>query len=192
MGFTPRLTQPTDLSTWYGSYNSWNRFSSYNRGNCSWYAYGRTGEIANKNIYDEFYITGGDGSGKYWVENTWQQYTHTSGDIEIHLGDILVWGGGTYGHVEVVEKINGNELTTSYSIYGNTYNTSKYFGTRTINKPNWNDDLGYITYNDGTRVYLTNRFIGYIHNPYVEGEEELIFFRRNDYIKLLKILKKYE
>lgn len=170
MAFTPRTTAPTNLTTWYGSYNSWNRYSSFgNYGNCTWYAYGRTGEIANRNIYSEFYITQSPGNGKDWIYNTWQNYTHTSGSINIQLGDILVWGGGRYGHVEVVEAISGNTLTTSYSISGETWAKSLYFGTRQISIPSWGSDLGYVEYNDGSSAYLTNYFIGYIHNPYVEG-----------------------
>lgn len=170
MAFTPRTTAPTNFTTWYGSYNSWNRYSSYgNEGNCTWYAYGRTGEIANRNIYNEFYITQSPGNGKDWIYNTWQQYTHTSGIIDIQLGDILVWGGGTYGHVEVVEGISGNNITTSYSISGNTWASSMFFGTRVISKPSWGSYLGTVHYNDGSTAYLTNTFIGYIHNPYVSG-----------------------
>lgn len=169
MAFTPRTSAPTDLSTWYGSYNSWNRYSSYGDGNCTWYAYGRTGEIANRNIYNEFYITQSPGNGKDWIYNTWQNYTYTSGTIDLHLGDILVWGGGTYGHVEVVEGISGNSITTSYSIAGNTWATSMYFGTRVITKPSWGSYLGTVYYNNGSSSYLTNTFIGYIHNPYVSG-----------------------
>lgn len=170
MAFTPRTTAPTNFTTWYGSYNSWNRYSSYgNEGNCTWYAYGRTGEIANRNIYNEFYITQSPGNGKDWIYNTWQSYTHTSGVIDIQLGDILVWGGGTYGHVEVVEGISGNNITTSYSISGNTWASSMFFGTRVISKPSWGSYLGTVHYNDGSSSYLTNTFIGYIHNPYVSG-----------------------
>lgn len=192
MAFRPRLTAPTDFSTYYGSNNTYNRFSSNNLwGNCTWYAYGRTGEIAERNIYNDFQITQGVGNGKDWIHNTWQDLTHTSGNIDIHPGDILVWGGGTYGHVEVVEKVNGNNLTTSYSIYGTTYGTSKFFGTRTITKPTWGSYLGNVQYNDGTTHYLTNIFIGYIHNKYYR-DKEIIYFRRGDYAKILEILKQYD
>lgn len=169
MAFTPRLTAPTDLSTWYGSYNSWNRFSSYGTiGNCTWYAYGRTGEIAGINIYDDFYITQAPGHGKYWIYNTWPEQTHTSGAIELELGDILVWGGGKYGHVEVVEAINGSNITTSYSINGETWADGMYFNTRTITIPTWGSYLGRVDYNDGSYANLTNTFIGYIHNKYYD------------------------
>lgn len=169
MSFTPRLTAPTDFSTYYGSYNSYNRFSSYNlEGNCTWYAYGRTSEIAGRNLYNDFYITQPPGNGKDWIYNTWPAYTITSGSIDLQVGDILVWGGGTYGHVEVVEEINGNSITTSYSIAGNTWADSMFFNTRTIAKPSWGSPLGWVEHNDGGSVYLNNTFIGYIHNKYLD------------------------
>lgn len=193
MAFTPRLTPPTDFSTYYGSENSYNRFrnnyiENNSGGNCTWYAYGRTSEIANKNLYNDFVITGGDGSGKYWIQNTWTTQTITNGNIDLQLGDILVWGEGQFGHVEVVEKIEGDSITTSYSIYGSTYEKSKFFGVRNIQIPTWNSNLGYVEYNDGTTGYLTNKFIGYIHNKYLKLED-LIFFRRGDYVKILKVGK---
>lgn len=167
MAFVPRLTTPTDTSTYYGSYNSYNRFSSYgNEGNCTWYAYGRTGEIAGRNIYNDFYITQAPGNGKDWIYNSWPSYTHTSGSIDLQLGDILVWGGGRHGHVEVVEAISGNNITTSYSISGDNWSKSRYFAVRTITKPSWGSELGWVEYNDGSSSYLRNTFIGYIHNKY--------------------------
>ncbi len=188
MTFDPRLTAPMDFSTYYGSYNSYNRYSSFDRGNCTWYAYGRLSECCGMNLYDDFRVTAGQGNGKDWIYNTWQDQTHTSGAIDIHLGDVLVWGGGEYGHVEVVEEINGNTLTTSYSIYGDTYGKSRFFGTRQIQIPTWGSYLGTVEYNDGTTAYLTNTFIGYIHNKYLKLEE-IIFFRRGDYVKILRIGK---
>lgn len=167
MAFTPRLTAPTDFTTWYGSWNSWNRFGRY-YGNCTWYAYGRSGEIANKNIYNEFYITQPPGNGKDWIYNTWQSYTHTSGVIDIQPGDILVWGGGTYGHVEVVEQVLDTTLTVSYALAGNTESDSLYWGLRYINIPTWGSYLGRVAHNDGSSAYLYNTFIGYIHNPYAD------------------------
>lgn len=172
MSFTPRLTQPTDLSTWYGSYNAWNRFSSYSRGNCTWYAYGRTGEIADRNIYDLFRITAGNGDGKYWIYNTWPEYTYTSGAIDIHQGDILVYGSDNgSGHVEVVEQVNGSTLTTSYSVYGDTYGTATYFNTRTISYPTWSSTLGTVVDNNNNTHTYSNPFIGYIHNKYLDEPE---------------------
>lgn len=171
MSFTPRTTQPTDLSTWYGSYNAYNRFTSYNVGNCTWYAYGRTGEIAGENgtpnIYSDFRITAGDGSGKYWIYNTWPEYTYTSGSIDLQLGDILVYGSSDgYGHVEVVEAINATTITTSYSVYGDSWGDATYFNTRNISYPTWSSTMGTVINNNGVPHTYTNPFIGYIHNKY--------------------------
>lgn len=171
MAFVPRYTKPDPSSAYY---STWNRFPWLNiapyGGNCPGYAYGRSNEIAGKSLYDEFYITESPGHGKQWIYNSWPQYTHTSGAINLKLGDILVWGGGTYGHVEVVEAINGNQITTSYSIWGPTYGSSREFGVRTITKPTWGSYLGKWTDNDGNEHDYTNTFIGYIHNPYAEDE----------------------
>lgn len=171
MAFVPRYTKPDPSSVYY---STWNRFPWLNiapyGGNCPGYAYGRSNEIAGKSLYDEFIITEPPGHGKQWIYNTWPSYTHTSGAIDLKLGDILVWGGGTYGHVEVVEAINGNQITTSYSIWGPTYGTSREFGVRTITKPTWGSYLGIWIDNDGNSHDYTNTFIGYIHNPYAEDE----------------------
>jgi hypothetical protein len=172
MSFTPRLTAPTDFTTWYGSYNSWNRFGRYD-GNCTWYAYGRTGEIVDRNIYNDFYITQAPGNGKDWIYNTWPDQTVTSGSVDIVPGDILVWGGGTYGHVEVVEQVlddgGGNiTLNISYSIAGNTWADSLEWGLRQIALPTWGSPLGRVQYNDGSSGYLSNPLIGVIHNKYAE------------------------
>jgi len=171
MSFKPRLTAPTDFNTYYGSWNKYNRFPR-DHGNCTWYAYGRTGEIANQNIYNDFYITQSPGNGKDWVYNTWQQYTITPDDpLEIKLGDILVWGGGTYGHVEVVEQILNNTYTISYSIAGDTEASSLYWGLRYLPKNlAWGDYLGQVEHNDGSTTYLYNTLIGVIHNKYASEE----------------------
>lgn len=176
MSFTPRYTQPTDLSTWYGSYNAYNRFSSYNVGNCTWYAYGRTGEIAGENgmpnIYSDFRITVGNGDGKYWIYNTWPDDTFTSGTIDIHVGDILVYGSDSgSGHVEIVEAVNGSSLRTSYSVYGDSWGTATYFNTRVIAYPTWSSTLGTVIDNNGVSHTYSNPFIGYIHNKYITGPE---------------------
>ena len=189
MSFTPRLTAPTDFSTYYGSYNSYNRFNRYD-GNCTWYAYGRTGEIAGQNIYNDFYITQAPGNGKDWIYNSWPDETITAGQIDIYQGDILVWGGGTYGHVEVVEQIlddgGGNlSLNISYSIAGNAWADSLEWGLRQIPYPTWSSVLGTVSHNDGTSAYLTNPLIGIIHNKYSDGGDTPVIIV-TQYIPLLR------
>lgn len=170
MSFTPRYTKPNPDSNYYSSWNrfSWLDVSPYG-GNCTGYAYGRTNEIAERSVYNEFYINVTPANAKDWIYNSWQNYTHTSGTIDLHLGDIIVWGGGKYGHVEVIEAINGNYITVSGSVWANTYGASREFYIRTIEKPTWGSYLGVWYDNDGNKHDYSNTFIGYIHNPYAQG-----------------------
>ena len=170
MAFTPRYTKPDPNSAYYSTYDRfyWLDAEPYG-GNCTGYAYGRFNECARRSLYSEFYITHSPADAKYWIYNTWPDQTCTSGTIDLHLGDILVWGSATgFGHVEVVEAINGSTITTSGSIWGSTYGTSMEFYTRTISYPSWNTDMGRIYHNDGGYTDYGNPFIGYIHNKYVE------------------------
>jgi len=170
MAFTPRYSKPNPDSPYYSTYDRfyWLDVEPYG-GNCTGYAYGRFNEVAGRSLYNEFYITHSPADAKYWIYNTWPDQTHTSGSIDIQLGDILVWGSSTgFGHVENVEAINGNTITTSGSIWGSTYGSSTEFYTRNIAYPSWGSAMGTIVHNDGSSSYYGNPFIGYIHNKYVE------------------------
>ena len=170
MAFTPRYTKPNPDSPYYSTYDRfyWLDIEPYG-GNCTGYAYGRFNEVAERSLYNDFRITSSSTDAKNWIYNTWPDQTYTSGTIDIHLGDILVWGGATgFGHVENVEAINGNTITTSGSIWGRTYGKSTEFYTRTISYPSWGGAMGSIVHNDGSSTYYGNPFIGYIHNKYVE------------------------
>ena len=170
MAFIPRYTKPDPDSSYYSTYNRfyWLDISPYG-GNCTGYAYGRFNEVAGRSLYSDFYITHSPTDAKYWIDNTWPDQTHTGGTIDIHLGDILVWGSSTkFGHVENVEAINGNTITTSGSIWGSTYGTSMEFYTRNITYPSWGSSMGRIYHNDGSYTDYGNPFIGYIHNKYAE------------------------
>lgn len=199
MAFIPRLTAPTNFSSYYterripveptGTETGWQYFYSgdytytntgAHTGNCTWFAMGRSAEIANRNLYSEF-------RGSYdaqdwnsiWIGNP----AITSGTIEYKLGDILVYStsSGTSGHVEIVEEINGNVLTISYSAYSSSTPQSTYgtfFNTRKRTKLNFGDtasltsqpESAYIR-NNGSTYYMTNEYlIGVIHNPYAEQE----------------------
>lgn len=193
MAFTPRYTKPDPNSAYYSTYDRfyWLDVEPYG-GNCTGYAYGRFNECAGRSLYSEFYITHSPADAKYWIYNTWPDQTYTSGTIDLHLGDILVWGSATgFGHVEVVEAINGSTITTSGSIWGSTYGTSMEFYTRTISYPSWNTVMGRIHHNDGSYTDYGNPFIGYIHNKYVEPgpgpepEEPTIYISPSSYIKTM-------
>lgn len=197
MAFTPRLTPPTDFTTYYterripmspsGIETLWQWFYSgdytytdtgAHTGNCTWYAMGRSAEISGRNLYNEF-------RGSYDAQN-WNNIwigndAQTSGTIEYQVGDILIYSSndGTFGHVEIVEEITGNYLTISYSAYSSSNPQSQYgsfFGVRTRSKMQFGDTPSIIgelnsqyIRNNGSTYYLTNEYlIGVIHNPYVE------------------------
>ena len=192
MAFIPRLTAPTDFTTCYterrlpaqpsGTETLWQYFYSgdysysmtgAHTGNCTWYAMGRSSEIAGVNLYDQF--RGSYEAGNWtniWIGNPAQ----TSGPIDYHLGDILIYSG----HVEIVEEINGNTLTISYSAYSSYNPQSQYgtfFGVRYRQKMDFGDpasDSGdpssRFTRNNGQQYYLNEPLIGIIHNPYVDDD----------------------
>ena len=202
MAFIPRLTAPTAFGTYYterripvqedGNVTGWQYFYSgdytytnygAHTGNCTWYAMGRSAEIAGRNLYSEF-----RGSyeakdwGSIWINNNAQ----TSGTINYKLGDILIYSSGSsdpHGHVEVVEEINGNILTISYSTYSSTNPQSLYgmfFNTRRRPKMSFGDpasDTGYSDSayyrNNGNSYFNTSqKLIGVIHNPYADQTPE--------------------
>ena len=197
MSFTPRLSEPTDFSTYYterripaqpdGTPTYWQYFYSgdytyrtqgAHTGNCTWYAMGRSAEIAGRNLYSEF---AGSYEAQNW-ENIWiGNPAQTSGSIAWQPGDILIWANNamTFGHVEVVEVITGNYLTISYSAYSGTdpqEDNGTFFNTRRRSKPYWGDPASVTSEsesrfirNSGATYFLTNEYlIGVIHNPYYE------------------------
>ena len=193
MSYTARLTPPTDFSTYYterrippttGTPTYWQYFYSgdpdnppLHTGNCTWYAMGRSAEIAEQNLYSEF---AGPYDAQNW-NNIWIGHpAQTSGVIDYKLGDILVYStGSNSGHVEIVEQINGNRLTISYSAYSGTNPQSSwgsFFGVRNRDKMNFGDTASvdgqyetYYTRNDGRTYPMTNEYlIGVIHNPYAD------------------------
>ena len=169
MAFSPRYSKPDPNDPYYSTYDRfyWLDISPYG-GNCTGYAYGRFNEVADRSLWNEFYIIG-NADAKNWINNSWPDQTHTSGTIDIHLGDILVWGSASgFGHVENVEAINGNTITTSGSIWGSTYGSSMEFYTRDITYPSWGSSMGRIYHNDGGYTDYGNPFIGYIHNKYAD------------------------
>lgn len=197
MAFTPRLIPPDNFGTYYterripvqpdGIETGWQYFYSGDytytnygphTGNCTWYAMGRSAEISGRNLYSEFR---GSYDAQNW-NNIWIGHpAQTSGAISYQLGDILIYAtsGGTAGHVEIVEAINGNTLTISYSAYSSYTPQSAYgsfFGTRQRQKMSFGDTASdnsdpssAYTRNNGQTYYMLNEYlIGIIHNPYVD------------------------
>ena len=133
---------------------------------CVNYAVSRTCELANRAVC---YFTGisnkadidkpmfnraGYGNAKEWWNDTlWEKGS------EPKLGAIMVYGssyGGGYGHVRVVEAIEGDKITYSGA------NESNLMAFKTLTKP---------------KVTSTG-FLGYIYNPYLN--QDLITIKKED------------
>ena len=134
-------------------------------GNCTWYAWGRTCEIAVVDL-------GKVHSGCLWIGNacnwfssafrtggtSWEREGEVDPTVDPgreishwNVGDILCFTGG-WGHVAIVEAIDGDWLTISESGYKIT---SGYFFQRVKHlKFTLNEEWGSV------------RFQGVIHNPY--------------------------
>lgn len=141
---------------------NYNNASTYQ---CTYYAMGRSGEIAgepvqtfsiapNPNIKHRLFSRSGFGDAKEWYNDAiWDKSTDKT---KPKLGAIICYtkypndGGG--GHVQIIEKIEGNTLYVSQNqtAYSDNFLTA-------INI----DEL--VT--TGTKV-----FKGYIYNPYIDGD----------------------
>lgn len=143
MSFTPRLTDSgmQNNKYWYSE----NPFyiSGYGLPNCTCYAWGRTWEIAP--LHKPTLPTG---NAETWYGNVGLPYTKGTTP---KIGAIMCWSHpSSGGHVAIVEKINGDTITTSNSAWG-----GQYFYTKT-----------YTVGNEDNGKY---KFQGYIYNPYVDG-----------------------
>lgn len=172
MSFSPRLTSAGISTSNYwiandrGGYNpfrgSVNPLSDPSIvGNCTWYAQGRSAEIAGANIVSELPNLG---NAQNWFANSacsWERdgyadpSSHSGEAINVQVGDILCYTGGSYGHVEVVEVVNGDgTVTVSYS----DYITPLYFATATQS----------VYVNAPCHLTSKERLQGVIHNPYAQ------------------------
>lgn len=118
-------------------------------GNCTWYAYGRFGEINNFEPYENHLSTG---NAQDWYPTNQQTEVYEYG-VDAKLGAIICfYGGGDGGHVAIVEEILDNgDVLTSNSAYGIP---GTYFYTQVYSKSNG--------YNFGSFT-----FQGFIYSPSV-------------------------
>ena len=129
---------------------------------CVNYAIGRTTELANKavcyfdgyskraDIEKPMFNRSGYGDAVHWLRDTlWKIGTTPK------VGAVMVYGasyGSGYGHVRVVEKIDGNRLFISGG------NENKAMAFKWINIPS----------------ITSTGFMGYIYNPYIGDDMELV------------------
>lgn len=139
--FTPRLSAPASNNKYY--FSDLNVFYRYGYGmpNCTAYAYGRAYELLGKAPVLCPYNAG-----------EWYTYNKNNGAYAYgstpKLGAIAVWDNYDFdtGHVAVVEKITGTQVTLSESAWGgSTFFTSEVSTT------------------DSHLGYSRMRFLGYIY-----------------------------
>ncbi len=121
--FTPRLTGPEKRTAsaagnpYYYEKNAY-YLGGYGMPNCTAYAYGRAYEILGTKPSLSM------GNANQWWGNNLNRGAYSYGTTP-KLGSIICWGGSNYGHVAVVEKIEGNRVTYSES----TWSTKIHFRT---------------------------------------------------------------
>ncbi|GAB2021322.1 hypothetical protein RyT2_03960 [Pseudolactococcus yaeyamensis] len=120
--FKSRVTAPTTSNGYYFSQNVFYQ-SGYGMPNCTAYAWGRAYEILDSrpNL--------STGNAYQWWDYNVGKYA--SGQTP-QLGAVACWGhpeGGGYGHVAIVEEINGDTLTISESSWDGFF-----FRTRQLDK----------------------------------------------------------
>lgn len=163
MSWQPRSIPPfTGIAPY-----DWNSGTIYE---CTWYAYWRVQEGSGLSEPPCWYSgQGSTGFGTYTNAKYWLDHYRTPWEVktlnyEPVPGDIIVFTGN-YGHVVVVERVNGNgTLTVSdYNLIGGAhqfgYKTDYVYG---------NTIQGYIS---------TGACIGALHNPNIEPVEPFKYWK---------------
>jgi len=111
--FSPRLTAPTSDNDCYFGKNIF-YLAGYGMPNCTAYAWGRAYEILGSKPN----LSNGNAN-QFWGYNL-NSGAYPYGTTP-KVGAILCWDGNYYGHVAVVEKIDGNKVTISESAWSGAY-----------------------------------------------------------------------
>ena len=149
--FNPRYTEPSDsnpyfIETSYGGYDKAIVIDESNGSclaNCVGYVNGRSREMSD----NQCAMPACDA--KDFLNNT----SYETG-TEPKLGAVIVWGGGDYGHVGIVENIHDDMITVSQSNWGGT----RFFLTE---HPINDLDIPY------------HPFLGFIYNPFIETDHKI-------------------
>lgn len=150
MNFTPRLNDDGLRTSPLYNQKSYNSFADgkHNMPNCTCYAFGRAMEIEQavegKADKDLLWGTSSNlGNAKEWYLNLNKNLKRGN---DPKLGAIAVFDGAA-GHVAIVEAINGNQVTLSYSeykgVYFETYTTTLKVGV-SVPAKGWGTLLGYV------------------------------------------------
>ena len=180
MKFIKRLTEPTKDNKYFFEDNFFK--GKYGMPNCTAYAWGRAYEIMGTKP-DFRTRADGIGNAKSWFGSKYCPYERGQ---EPRLGAIMCFDG-TYGHVAVVEEINGNSVTVSQSSYG-----GPMFSTRTYKKGNY--DHGSLKFQGFIYLPITiDENTNCLHGgKLLENSKGVVRFTKNtnsnDYINYIQVL----
>ena len=138
--YSPRYSAPSTDSPYYND-SSYNPFCyDYDNclPNCTCYAWGRAYELMGS--YPNLCRRNAVNWYSYNADNGIYSYGQTP-----RVGSIVVWGGDQYGHVGVVESVDGGTVVVSQSAYDSWKSTASgnYFYTTTFYGVSSAADMGY-------------------------------------------------
>jgi len=141
--FVMRTTAPSTSDSRYYSSNPFYK-NDYGLPNCTCYAYGRAWEI----LGTQPKLPTGNAGAWWWKNKSSGTYSYGSTP---KLGAIACWDkyDQNKGHVAVVEKIEGDNVTLSESHWGTNHNGT-LFDNKTMKA-------------DGSNYLISYRFLGYIY-----------------------------
>lgn len=156
MMFLERLVQTGMKGSpyWYSLEYNWFAKDDLWLPNCTCFACGRSSQIAGRNVKTQ--IPRGNAQ-------TWYDASKWIGSSRPKVGAIAVWGGGKYGHVGIVERVNADGTCvisqSNYTRKSKEAMIANYFLVGT-----YKCEVGKVTKGIGWR------FIGFLLNPYVDDK----------------------
>lgn len=153
MMFLERLSSSGMQGSKYWYSLDWNWFAKDDLWlpNCVAYSCGRSSEIAGRNVKNEI---SRHNAQNWYTEMKWQK------SATPRVGAIAVWGGGKYGHVGIVERIN-NDGTVVISQSNYTRKSKESMIANYFVLGTYKCEVGKVTKHIGWT------FLGYLINPYV-------------------------
>lgn len=167
-GISSRIAAPVvgnehDDSFYYSENNL--SYSTGFLGECTWYSYGRANEILSEVGSDLRWTHARDA--RYWLEDNIADgdnaFSYSTNVNEPKVGAIIVWDGGSHGHVAVVEAVN-DDGTIDYS-EGNIDAERKKDPVGNPHGYRYQSHISYAETGYGTisNIWTGYKFLGYIY-----------------------------
>lgn len=138
--FEPRTSQPGRENAYFYEDNAYYK-GGYGMPNCTAYAWGRAYEILKSQPDLPM------GNGRDWWGKNSESQAYAYGSTP-KLGAIICWGGGSSGHVAVVEAIHGDQVTYSESAWSGPIFTADTYTIGTEESVSVGGFQGYIYIGD--------------------------------------------